>query len=80
MLEPWRAELLIDREQLLQLAELYDLGYQNFDESSEAAKNARLELTKQLEKTYQTAIAGGSVSFREFKRETLKRIKALLRI
>ena len=74
--------LLIDREQLLKWAELYDLGYQNFDETSEAAKNARLELNTQLEKAYETqlAIAGRSVSFRDFKRETLRRIKALLRI
>jgi hypothetical protein len=66
---------LIDREQLLQLAELYDLGYQNFDESSEAAKKGRLELTKQLEKAYETAVTSGSTSFRDFKRETVRRIK-----
>jgi hypothetical protein len=69
---------MIEREELERWTRLYDLGYLNFDGISAEAINAKTELNRQLEEAHKKLIPAGSVSFREFKREAIRMMKALL--
>ena len=68
---------MIRTEELEAWAKLYDRGYQSFD-VDEGTLAARAELDRQLATAYER-LAQRSVSFRDFRREAIKRMRALLR-
>jgi hypothetical protein len=68
---------MISREQLEIWAKLYDLGHQSLEENV-ATRQARAELNMQLEQEYARLIQGGSIPFRDFRREAIRHIRAFL--
>jgi hypothetical protein len=68
---------MISSEELEAWANLYDRGYYSF-EVDEPTLAARAELDRQLAAAYDR-LAQKSVSFRDFRREAIKRMRALLR-
>jgi hypothetical protein len=70
---------MISPGQLQRWARLYDLGHQNLDGwSSEEAQTARDELNQELQAAFD-AESVGSVSFGQFRRGVIQRLRALLR-
>jgi hypothetical protein len=69
---------LISPEELKAWAGLYDRGYNSF-EVDDATLEARAELDRQLSAAYERLLPGGSISFRDFRREAIKRMRALVK-
>jgi hypothetical protein len=68
---------MISSEELEAWANLYDRGYYSF-EVDEPTLAARAELDRQLTAAYDR-LAQKNVSFRDFTREAIKKMRALLR-
>jgi hypothetical protein len=68
---------MISSEELEAWARLYDRGYNSF-EVDDATLEARAELDRALTAAHARLVSGGSISFRDFRREAIKRIRALL--
>jgi hypothetical protein len=69
---------MISSEELEAWARLYDRGYNSF-EVDDATLEARAELDRQLTAAYEQLVSSRSVSFRDFRREAIKRIRARLK-
>jgi hypothetical protein len=69
---------VISSEELEAWSALYDRGYNSF-EVDDATLEARAELDRVLTLAYERLVQGGSVTFRDFRREAIKRMRALLK-
>jgi hypothetical protein len=69
---------MISQEELEAWAKLYDRAYNSF-ELDEGTLEARAELDRVLAKAYAQLLSGGSISFRDFRREAIAKMRALLR-
>lgn len=69
---------MISPEELETWALLYDRGYNSF-EVDDATLKARSELDLQLATAHERLVPSGSISFRCFRREAIKRMRALLK-
>ncbi|HYY30008.1 MAG TPA: hypothetical protein VE860_18840 [Chthoniobacterales bacterium] len=69
---------MISREELEAWSQLYDRGYNSF-EVDEKTFAARAELDQVLADAYPRLVPGGSISFRDFRREAITRMRELLR-
>jgi hypothetical protein len=68
---------MISREELEAWSKLYDRAYNSFDVDEETLA-ARAELDRLLAAAYEQLVPGGSISFRDFRREAIVKMRALL--
>ncbi|MBV8212787.1 MAG: hypothetical protein JOZ08_06125 [Verrucomicrobia bacterium] len=68
---------MISGEEIEAWARLYDRGYNAF-EVDNITFELRAELDRQIESAYKRVVPAGSISFRDFRREAIKQIRAFL--
>ena len=68
---------MISAEELDAWAPLYNRGYNSF-ELDELTLQARADLDRELTTAYERSVSGGSIPFRDFRREAIKLIRARL--
>jgi hypothetical protein len=69
---------MISQDELEAWSKLYDRGYNSFEIDNETLA-ARTELDRVLTLAYERLLPGRSISFRDFRREAIVRMRALLK-
>jgi hypothetical protein len=68
---------VISSKELEAWARFYDRGYNSFEVDDETL-GARSKLDRALQLAYEREVQSGSISFRDFRREALKQMRAFL--